>query len=89
MNWEIRIASRASKAIKKAPQKDQRLLISALEKMSSAPLDGDCKKLKGYTPPLFRHRVGSWRIFFGLDFENQIISIFDVLRRTTTTYKKN
>lgn len=88
MNWEFKIAARASKAIKKAPKKDQRLIISALEGMASAPLDGDCKKMQGFSPTLFRRRAGNWRIFFGLDYDNQVISVFDVLRRTTTTYKK-
>ena len=87
MNWDVRIANRATKAIKKAPTKDQGLIVSVLEKMTTDPLDGDCKKMKGYTPTLFRRRAGSWRIIFGLDFENQVVSVFDVLRRTSTTYK--
>ena len=88
MTWEFKIAARASKAIKKAPKKDQAVIVSALKRMATDPLDGGCKKLKGYSPTLFRRRVGSWRIFFGLDYDNQTISVFDVLRRTTTTYKR-
>ena len=41
------------------------------------------KKLKGL--PYFRYRVGDFRIFF--DIENDVLSIYKILRRSKNPYK--
>jgi mRNA-degrading endonuclease RelE of RelBE toxin-antitoxin system len=54
--------------------------------MESDPLAGDVMLLKGQRT--FRRRVGNWRIFFDLSPEQLLVEVRDIVRRTTTTYRK-
>ena len=53
--------------------------------MSQDPFSGDIVRLKNL-PVTFRRRVGSWRIFFDVHPERQVVSVVDNVRRTSTTY---
>ncbi len=53
--------------------------------MEADPLSGDVVKLKGMDS--FRRRVGDYRIIFDIDFKTRAVRVFDILRRTTTTYR--
>lgn len=53
--------------------------------MRADPLSGDVVKLAGQDA--FRRRVGSYRIFFRIDFKALAVGILDIQRRTTTTYR--
>jgi len=33
------------------------------------------RKLKGYTPPTWRYRIGSWRFFFEIDEGHKVVSM--------------
>ena len=35
-----------------------------------------------------RRAVGDWRLFFDLDWTRTIVDVTEVVRRTTTTYRK-
>lgn len=57
--------------------------------MGMDPFGGDAVRLKGRSQRLeFRRRVGSRRILFGLDYDENTVVVFRVVRRTTRTYKK-
>ena len=56
MNWNLRIANRARKALDKLPAKDQRLLLSALEAMRIDPFSGKIKRLTNERSALVEHR---------------------------------
>jgi mRNA-degrading endonuclease RelE of RelBE toxin-antitoxin system len=34
-----------------------------------------------------RRRVGPWRIIFLLDLEHRVIDVYDIRRRSSTTYR--
>lgn len=54
--------------------------------MESDPFSGDVRRMADTVPALYRRRVGNYRVkFFPL---MQMVSILDVTRRTTTTYRK-
>jgi mRNA-degrading endonuclease RelE of RelBE toxin-antitoxin system len=54
--------------------------------MKADPLAGDVVLLRGEYRGLYRRRVGSWRIIFGLRPDRHVIIIADIVRRTSTTY---
>ena len=85
MIWEVNLAHSAAKKLNKVPEKDMKYLIEALSEMSENPLSGDLARLKSQGSTL-RRRVGSWRIFFDIDFENHIVSIAAIERRSSNTY---
>jgi mRNA-degrading endonuclease RelE of RelBE toxin-antitoxin system len=86
MTWTLVLAAAASKAIKRAPAKDQKRLLAALEAMQQDPFAGDLVRLQGVQPAAWRRRVGSWRILFDVYPDRQLVAVADVLRRTSTTY---
>ena len=52
--------------------------------MAENPLAGDIVRLQGSMT--WRRRVGSYRIFFELDFDSHTVDVLDLQRRTSTTY---
>ena len=85
MSWTVLAAPRARKNLERAPVRDRRRIEAALAAMRADPLSGDVVKLKGMDA--FRRRVGDWRIVFDIDFSARAVRVFDVLRRTSTTYR--
>ncbi len=51
------------------------------------PFAGDVQPSKGH-PVAFRRRVGNWRIFFEADRAHRVVEITDIVRCTSTTYRK-
>lgn len=85
MPWTVLVAPRARKSLERVPAADRRRIEAAIEAMRADPLAGDVVKLKGMDA--FRRRVGDWRIVFDIDFAARAVRVFDVLRRTSTTYR--
>ena len=86
MNWEIKIAKRALKEIKRIPKKDAKRLIFVLEGLTKNPYHGDIEKIKG-EDNIWRKRAGNYRILYEILSKEKYVEVFDVRRRTTTTYK--
>ncbi|TRZ78661.1 hypothetical protein D4R87_00130 [bacterium] len=87
MNWDVEIAKRTQKQIKKFPKKDLHNIFSVVEDLKNDPYVGDIQKILG-EENTWRKRVGSYRIIFKIVVKEKIIFVFDIRRRTTTTYKR-
>lgn len=85
MNFVVHIAARAQRGLRSIPAADARRITAAFESMGTDPLGGDVVKLKG--TDALRRRVGDYRIIFTIDFKRRAVIVFDVLRRTSTTYR--
>jgi mRNA interferase RelE/StbE len=86
MTWNLSITGPAQKDFKRLPQKDQERVKAALIAMQSDPFEGDLKRLKG-KETAWRRRVGNYRIIYDLHFDERLIVVFGILRRTSTTYE--
>ena len=53
--------------------------------MQEDPFAGDIQRLKSQ-PTAWRRRVGNYRIIYDLYFEERLIVVSGILRRTSTTY---
>lgn len=42
------------------------------------------KKLKNYTPPTWRYRIGSWRFFYEIDDQDNIVFMIGAHHRSRT-----
>ena len=85
MQWTVALSERAQKSRKGLPSGDERRIAAALAAMLADPLSGDVIKLRG--TDAFRRRVGNYRIIFDIDFKARSVRVFDILRRTSTTYR--
>ena len=86
MTWNLVLADAASKTLKRAPAKDQKRLLAALQAMQQDPFGGDLVRLQGVLPAAWRRRVGPWRILFDVYPDRQLVAVADIRRRTSTTY---
>ena len=76
------------KKLKKFQVRDSRLIRRKLDEyiypqLCQEPFFGpNIKKLRGYSPETWRYRIGQFRLFYGIDEEEDIVSILTVdLRR--------
>jgi mRNA interferase RelE/StbE len=86
MTWNLSITGPAQKDFQRLPQKDQARVKAALIAMQVDPFQGDIKRLKG-KDTAWRRRVGNYRIIYDLYFDEYLIVVLGILRRTSTTYE--
>jgi mRNA-degrading endonuclease RelE of RelBE toxin-antitoxin system len=86
MDWDVRLADGAKRALERIPSRDQARIETALFAMKQEPYAGDTRPLQGKFHGAFRRRVGSWRIIFVVKPELRVVLIADITRRTSTTY---
>ncbi len=85
MAWNLELAGPAQKEFQRLPRRDQARVKAALLATQEDPFRGDIKRLKGQSTA-WRRRVGSYRIIYDLYFEQRLIVVAGILRRTSTTY---
>jgi mRNA interferase RelE/StbE len=86
MTWNLTITGPAQKDFQRLPQKDRARVKAVLIAMQVDPFQGDLKRLKG-KPTAWRRRVGNYRIIYDLYFDERLIVVSAILRRTSTTYE--
>ena len=85
MKWNLQLTDPARKDFRNLPPKDQARVKAALIAMEQGPFRGDIKRLKG-KPSGWRRRAGNYRIIYDVYFEQHLIVIAGIVRRTSTTY---
>jgi len=87
MPWQLLVARQVEEKLRRLVPKDQRLVLAAIDRLRADPLACSLEELKG---PLsgFRMRVGDWRLLLDLDPAQRLVSVADLQRRTTTTYRR-
>ena len=87
MNWEVKIAKRALKETRKIPKKDAERLLIVLEEFEINPYQGDIEKIKS-EDNVWRRRIGDYRILYEIKPKKRQIEVYQISRRTTTTYRR-
>lgn len=85
INWVLQIDPSVLKSLKKFPQKEARRIVEAIESLPNNPYEGDIQKMKD-EENAWRRRIGSYRVFYELLPDENIIHVYHVERRTTQTY---
>ena len=85
MNWVLIIDKAVKKQLQKIPKKDREKIIATINEFVINPYTGDMEKMEG-EKDVWRRRVGSYRIFYEILNNKNIIYVFEVRRRTSTTY---
>ncbi len=79
-------AKKFEKQLKKIPNSEQLKILEKITAIASDPRKFSTK-LETTKPPVYRLRVGDYRVFFEINDEKLIMQITDVKRRTTQTYR--
>ena len=85
MIWKIRVAKTAEKQLRRIPKKDIDRIIDAVDNMEADPFSGDIIKLGG-EDHVWRRRIGNYRIKYKILMNERIVDIYDIDRRTSSTY---
>lgn len=73
------------KNLKKMPRKDVERFLFIIQNLPLNPFIGDIQKMKG-EKNVWRRRIGSYRIFYEILPDLNIIHVFQAERRTSKTY---
>jgi mRNA-degrading endonuclease RelE of RelBE toxin-antitoxin system len=82
MTWKIEYGRRVPKSLARLPLDDHRRIVGA-----TTAMQGDGQLLRNQ-PTSYQRRVGNYRILFDLDLATGTVLIHDVVRRSTTTYRR-
>lgn len=84
-NWVLKIDRDVYKDLLRFHKDYAKKILNIIENLPSDPYFGDIKKIKG-EKFLWRRRVGSYRIFYDLYPNENLIYALWVERRTSKTY---
>lgn len=88
MPWTIRVADDAQLFIENLPEKARRQVSRSVSQLEEDPFRGDVRPLQGKEwKGYYRKRVGDYRIIFFLQYEQRLIEVPWVLRRSEKTYR--
>jgi len=87
MPWNLLAHARVEKKLRRLNDKDRRLIRAQLDKLRQDPFTCKIQPLKNQ-PTGWRLEVGNWRLPLDIYPDKLLVYVADVLRRTTTTYRK-
>ncbi len=85
--FDLVYSPKATKAIKKFPQEYQKLILKKIIILQENPRPRGYDKIAAENPPIYRIRVGDYRIFYFIEEDTKEIIIVDIKRRTSQTYR--
>ena len=85
MAWKVFITNNAEKQFSRLPRDRQAQVLKARKQLEQDPFSGDVAKLYGHEN-FWRLRVGSYRIIFKVLYENRAVFVYEIARRTSSTY---
>ena len=82
MNYKIEIVKSLEKRLRRFPKKDKTKIIEKIDSLSENPRPKDSKKLQGNKkPPLYRIRLGIYRIVYTVKDDVLLVLVVDVGHR--------
>ena len=85
MIWRVVVHHSVGKQLQKFPRQDIKKIETTFEQLRINPYFGDIQKMEG-EKDVWRRRVGSYRVFYELSVDKQIVFVFWIERRTSKTY---
>ena len=85
MSWSVIITEKAKKSLRRIPRSDYNRISSLIDKLKLNPFLPSTQNLKANTD-IWRLKTGNYRIFLKLFPNEKVVFIFDIKRRTSTTY---
>jgi mRNA interferase RelE/StbE len=87
VTWKLIFSNSARRNLRKLPLSDRHRIERALGELAFDPSQGDVLPLRNH-PAEFRKRVGDYRVFFDVQRDERLVRVHDIVRRTSTTYRR-
>ena len=85
MSWLVVLTNIAEKQLRRIPREYRERIDEILREMREDPFRGDVIKLGG-AGERWRRRIGAYRIMYNLSQKERTLFIYDIRRRTSSTY---
>lgn len=79
--YELQIASRVLKRLKRLPPKQRRQVWEQIKALQENPRPQDCRKLKGKSLEGYRITVGEYRVLYTIDDEAERVRAYLLFHR--------
>jgi len=83
--YRLELTSQAQRQLDKLSVADLEPIAAAMQELRDNPRASGVKKLRG---PIYRIRVGDWRIVYAIFDKDNLIVVGKIARRSEDTYKK-
>ena len=83
--YRVELKSRAQREFDRLPRSDQVRLAAALSRLADEPRPSGSVKLTG---PIYRLRVGPFRIIYAVFDRDQLVLVGKITRREKDTYER-
>ncbi|MBA7624405.1 hypothetical protein ES703_31813 [subsurface metagenome] len=83
--YRLELTSQAQHQLDKLSVANLERIVAAIQRLIDNPRPSGVKKLRG---PIYRIRVGDWRIVYAIFEKDNLIIIGKIARRSKDTYKK-
>lgn len=84
-NWDLRTDLDVLKVLQKIPRENAEKILKIIKLLPVNPYFGDIQKMRG-EEGVWRRCIGSYRLFYKIKKESNIILVFRLERRTSNTY---
>lgn len=85
--YELQLERRAKKDIEEIPGAYYDRIQDAIDSLAGEPRPPGCLKMRG-PAPLWRIRIGEYRIIYAVFDRERIVKVARVVRRTGQTYER-
>jgi len=83
--YQLELTSQAQRQLDKLSIADLERIVTTIQQLRDNPRPSGAKKLRG---PIYRIRVGDWRIVYAVFERDNLIVIGKIARRSKDTYKR-
>lgn len=83
--YRLELTSQAQRQLDKLSVADLEPIVATIQELRDNPRASGVKKLRG---PIYRIRVGDWRIVYAVFDKDNLIVVGKIARRSDDTYKK-
>ena len=83
--YQLELTSQAQHQLDKPSVADLRRIVATIQQLRNNPRPSGVKKLRG---PIYRIRVGNWRIVYAVFERDNLIVVGKIARRSKDTYKR-
>ena len=85
MNWDLLVDPAVRKFLRRVPKNQAEKIGAVIDGFISDPYFSDIEKMSG-EEDTWRRRVGSYRIFYKILPTRNLVFVFKIKRRTSSTY---
>lgn len=88
MSYLVQLHRRSERAVDRLPAHEAERVGKALRQLEADPYAGDTRRLTGARPPLWRRRVGDYRLIFSVSEDRKLVIVEDIVRKTSQAYER-